>query len=129
MKIGIFAIGLNTYWGQFEGLLDNLMGYHKRIVDHISQFGAEVYDAGMVDDDGKAKAAGRTMVREEVDLVFVFISTYALSSTVLPVIQALGKKVILLNIQPTADLDFDTFNALGDRGLMTGAWLENSLIL
>lgn len=125
MKIGIFAIGLNTYWDQFEGLLKNLEGYHRRIVEHISSFGIEVFDAGMVDDEYKAKAAGKAMVREEVDLVFLYISTYALSSTVLPVLKAVGKKVILLNIQPSAGLDFDAFNALEDRGVMTGKWLEN----
>ncbi len=125
MKIGIFAIGLNTYWGQFEGLLDNLLDYHKKIVEHVNSFGVDVFDAGMVDDEDKARLAGKQMVQEEVDLIFLFISTYALSSTVLPVVQSLGKKVILLNIQPTAGLDFEAFNKLRDRGLMTGTWLEN----
>lgn len=125
MKIGIFAIGLNTYWDQFEGLLDNLKGYHQRIVEHLSSFGEDVFDAGMVDNEKKAQEVGKLMVREEVDLVFLYISTYALSSTVLPVLKAVGKKVILLNIQPTAGLDFDSFNDLGDRGVMTGKWLEN----
>jgi L-arabinose isomerase len=125
MKIGTFAIGLNTYWNQFDGLLENLEGYHGQLVRHISSFGMEVFDAGMVDDEEKARSAGKEMVREEVDLIFLFISTYALSSTVLPVLQAVGKKVILLNIQPTPGLDFKAFNALGDRGVMTGKWLEN----
>ena len=125
MKIGLFAIGLNTYWDQFDGLLDNLKGYHERILNHISSFGVDVFDGGMVDDEKKAKDIGKAMIREEVDLVFLFISTYALSSTVLPVLKAVGKKVILLNIQPSAVLDFDAFNALGDRGVMTGKWLEN----
>jgi len=113
MKIGTFAIGLNTYWNQFDGLLENLEGYHGQLVRHISSFGMEVFDAGMVDDEEKARSAGKEMVREEVDLIFLFISTYALSSTVLPVLQAVGKKVILLNIQPTPGLDFKAFNALG----------------
>lgn len=125
MKVGLFAIGLNTYWAQFDGLLDNLKSYHQKIVDHISSFNVEIYDGGMVDDEDKARVVGKQMVREEVDLIFLYISTYALSSTVLPVIQAVGKKVIMLNIQPTADLDFEAFNKLGDRGVMTGKWLEN----
>ena len=28
-KIGIFAVAHATYWDQFDGLLDNIMGYHK----------------------------------------------------------------------------------------------------
>ena len=27
MKAGLFSIGLDTYWAQFNGLLDNLIGY------------------------------------------------------------------------------------------------------
>lgn len=31
----------------------------------------------------------------------------------------------MLNLQPVAQLDYEKFNALGDRGLMTGVWLEH----
>jgi L-arabinose isomerase len=32
--------------------------------------------------------------------------------------------VIVLNLQPAAQLDYESFNKLGDRGKMTGIWLE-----
>jgi len=57
MKAGIFSIGLDTYWDQFDGLLDNLNGYHAQIRDRIAGMGAEMVDAGMVDNVGKAAAA------------------------------------------------------------------------
>ena len=31
----------------------------------------------------------------------------------------------MLNLQPVAQLDYEKFNALGDRGTMTGVWLEH----
>ena len=31
----------------------------------------------------------------------------------------------MLNLQLTAQLDYEAFNNLGDRGTMTGVWLEN----
>jgi L-arabinose isomerase len=37
-KVGLFGIGLDTYWSQFQGLLENLKGYQKYINDKISQF-------------------------------------------------------------------------------------------
>jgi L-arabinose isomerase len=46
-KVGLFGIGLDTYWSQFQGLLDNLKGYQKYINDKISQFDLEVVDVGM----------------------------------------------------------------------------------
>ena len=58
-------------------------------------------------------------------MIFLYVSTYALSSTVLPVVQQAGVPVVVLNLQPVPQLDYDKFNALGDRGLMTGVWLEH----
>ena len=46
-KIGIFGIGLDTYWDQFEGLLDRLKGYQKQIAGKMLEFGVEVVDAGL----------------------------------------------------------------------------------
>jgi L-arabinose isomerase len=58
-------------------------------------------------------------------VVFLFVSTYALSSTVLPLAQGVGVPIIVLNLQPVAAIDYDAFNSLGDRGLMTGEWLAH----
>ena len=125
MKSGLFSIGLDTYWPQFEGLKDRLLGYHAEIRRQIESFGTSVVDCGLIDDPAKARAAGRQLRTEGAELVFLFISTYALSSTVLPVVQEAGVPVVVLNVQPVARLDYGRFNALGDRGRMTGVWLEH----
>ena len=58
VKIGLFGVGLNTYWGQFEGLLDRLTGYRDRIKNKMLSYdNIEVIDAGMVDDIDKANDA------------------------------------------------------------------------
>ena len=72
-------------------------------------------DAGLVDNPVKAREAGRLFRSEGAEIVFLFISTYALSSTVLPAVQEAGLPVVVLNIQPVAQLDYEAFNALGDR--------------
>jgi L-arabinose isomerase len=125
MKIGLFSIGLDTYWDQFDGLLDNLNAYHAEIHDRIGAMGVDVIDAGMVDNTSKAQIAADLFKREDVEIIFLFISTYALSSTVLPVVQKAKVPVVILNIQPVAQLDYDHFNAMDDRGKMTGVWLEH----
>ena len=124
-KVGLFGIGLDTYWAQFDGLLDNLMEYQHQIKDKIAQFGVEVVDAGMVDNPVKAREAADFLKANDVEIVFLYVSTYALSSTVLPVAQKLKVPVIILNLQPVAELDYEAFNKLGDRGKMTGLWLEH----
>ena len=122
-KVGFFSIGLDTYWGQFEGLRDHLLGYHAQIRDRLAEKGT-VVDAGLVDTPDKARAAAAMFTDAAIDVVFLFVSTYALSSTVLPAIPK-GAFVVILNVQPVAQLDYAAFNALGDRGTMTGIWLEH----
>jgi L-arabinose isomerase len=125
MKVGLFSIGLDTYWDQFDGLLDNLNGYHAQIHDRIAAMGVDIIDAGMVDNTSKAQVAADLFKREDAEIIFLFISTYALSSTVLPVVQKAKVPVVILNIQPVAQLDYDQFNAMDDKGKMTGVWLEH----
>ena len=124
-KIGLFGIGLDTYWAQFDGLLDNLKGYQEQIKSRIAGFGVEVIDAGMVDSPVRAREAADFLKSQDVEIVFLYVSTYALSSTVLPVAQKLKVPVVILNLQPVANLDYEAFNKLGDRGKMTGVWLEH----
>lgn len=90
-KIGLFGTGLDTYWGQFDGLLDELKGYQARIRDRMERdAGVQVADAGMVDSPARALEAASLFVREQVDLVFLYMATYCLSSTILPVVQRLN---------------------------------------
>ena len=124
-KVGLMGIGLDTYWDQFDGLLDHLKSYQSEINLRIAGFGAEVIDAGMVDNPLRAREAASYLASNEIEVLFLYISTYALSSTVLPVAQKVNVPVILLNLQPVATLDYATFNKLNDRGKMTGLWLEH----
>ena len=125
IKIGLMGIGLDTYWGQFDGLLDHLTAYQNEISGKISAYGVTVVDAGMVDNPVRAREAASYLASQEIELLFLYISTYALSSTVLPVAQKVKVPVILLNLQPVATLDYAAFNNLNDRGKMTGLWLEH----
>ena len=124
-KIGLFGIGLDTYWGQFDGLLDRLKGYQQFIAEKMQGLGATVIDAGMVDSPEKAQLAGELLKENDVEMVFLYVSTYALSSTVLPVAQKVKVPVVILNLQPVPAIDYTTFNSLDDKGKMTGEWLAH----
>ena len=125
IKIGLMGVGLNTYWAQFAGLHDRLVGYQNQISDSLVALGADVEDVGLVDDVTKSADAAEKLNKGGVDALFIFISTYALSSTVLPVAQRVKVPIVLLNLQPTPCIDYDYINSLGDRGTMTGEWLAN----
>ncbi|MDC1364809.1 L-fucose/L-arabinose isomerase family protein [Algibacter sp.] len=125
IKVGLFGIGLDTYWPQFEGLLERLQGYQSQIADKMESFGVEVVNVGLVDSPIVAREKAQVLKTEDVDILFLYVSTYALSSTVLPVVQKVKCPIIILNIQPVAAIDYESFNALGDRGKMTGEWLAH----
>jgi len=125
IKIGLFGIGLDTYWPQFDGLLNKLKAYHSEIQNRLVSFQVDIIDAGIVDNPEKAGAAAKKFISEDVELIFLNISTYALSSTVLAVVKKMKVPVIVLNLQPVATIDYKAFNALNDRGKMTGEWLAH----
>lgn len=125
IKVGLFGIGLDTYWPQFEGLLERLEGYQQEIAAKMEGFGAKVVNVGLVDSPVVAREKAEVLKKEDVDILFLYVSTYALSSTVLPVVQKVKCPIVILNIQPVAAIDYKSFNALGDRGKMTGEWLAH----
>ncbi|MGC9950247.1 MAG: L-fucose/L-arabinose isomerase family protein [Bryobacteraceae bacterium] len=116
-RIGIFGIGLAAYWPQFPGMQERLEGYQRAVEDRVRGFGAEVLSAGLVDTPEGARAAGQLFHREDVDLILCYVATYATSAQVLPVVQKARAPVLVLNLQPSAALDYETAD--------TAEWLEN----
>jgi L-arabinose isomerase len=123
-KIGLFAIGLDAYWEQFQGLKERLESYLQIVEGKLSHMHPDIINAGLIDSVDKAFEAGKKFKTEDVDIIFLYVSTYALSSTVLPVVQRAKVPVIILNLSPEAAIDYDAFNALPDRTQMTGEWLS-----
>jgi L-arabinose isomerase len=116
-KIGVFGIGLAAYWPQFDGLKERLEGYQREVECRLAQFGGEVISAGLVDTAPAAVAAGDLFIRENVDLVVCYVATYATSSQVLPAVQQVKRPVLVLNLQPVPQLDYEN--------VTTGEWLAN----
>jgi len=116
-RVGVLGIGLEAYWGQFEGLRERIEGYQRRVEERVGALGADVVSAGLVDTAPKARAAGDAFAAAQVDLVLCHAVTYATSSQVLPAFQAAGVPVVLLGLQPTPALDYEATD--------TAEWLAN----
>ncbi|WP_165020351.1 L-fucose/L-arabinose isomerase family protein [Dysgonomonas sp. ZJ279] len=124
LKVGVVGIGLDTYWTQFDQLLNHLQSYQNTIAANMQQEEIDIINVGIIDNMDKALIAKTKMIVEEVDIIFLYVSTYALSSTILPLVQQLNKFVVILNIQPASRIDIDRLNSLPDRKDRTGMWLE-----
>ncbi|MBA4493361.1 arabinose isomerase [Paenactinomyces guangxiensis] len=115
-RVGLYSIGLEAYWSQFEGLRERLIEYGKFIEKRMGKFG-EIYNFGLVDSESKAREAGEWFNRQNVDLIFCHSATYSTSASVLPVHQICKKPVIVLNLQPTERLNY--------AKTTTGEWLAH----
>jgi len=102
---------------------ERLEDYVTRVAQRLQLPGVSVVNLGLVDSAEKGFAAGHRFRREDVDLIFLYVTTYALSSTVLPAVRRARVPVIVLNLQPEAAIYYAEFNRLGDRTKMTGEWL------
>ncbi|MFP4697826.1 MAG: arabinose isomerase [Eubacteriales bacterium] len=115
-KVGLYTVGLRAYWSQFEGLKERLEGYGKFIEEKIAEYG-EVYNYGLVDDEVTGRTAGEWFNEKNVDIVLCHSATYVTSSSVLPVHQICKSPVVVLNLQPTPEMNYGKTT--------TGEWLAN----
>ena len=123
LRVGICGIGLEAYWSQFAGLEDRLKGYVAQVAFRLERPGVEVVNLGLVDTPQRSREAGHACRCNDIDVLFLYVTTYALSNTVLPLVQRAGVPVVVLNLQPGAAIDYAAFNKLTDRTAMTGEWL------
>ncbi len=123
LTVGLFAVGLDTYWAQFQGLKERLQDYTGQVARKLAAPHLRVVNLGLIDTPEKAVEAGHEFRRADVALIFLYVATYALPSTVHPVVRRAKVPVIILNLSPAAAIDYNWFNRLGDRTKMTGEWL------
>lgn len=125
LRVGLCGIGLDAYWSQFAGLEERLKGYVAQVAERLTRPGVQVVNLGLVDAPARSSEAGRQCRREDIDVLFLYVTTYALSNTVLPLVQRAGVPVVVLNLQPEPAIDYKSFNKLEDRTAMTGEWLAH----
>ena len=105
-RIGVFAVAHATYWDQFEGLLDNIMGFQADFCTMVEKNDVEVVDFGMIDSSEKAFEAVPKMLAADVDVIFCNMVTYATSSVFAPIIKQVDKPMVLVALQPRKAMDY-----------------------
>ncbi len=115
-RIGLYAVGHAHYWEQFGGLLNRLLGYGRFIEQRISAWG-DVENVGMIDGEAVARSAAERFHAANVDLIFCHAATYAMSASHIHIAQQCRRPVVVLNLQPTAAMDYERTS--------TGEWLAH----
>ncbi|ROR27349.1 L-arabinose isomerase [Mobilisporobacter senegalensis] len=109
-RIGVFAVGHETYWGQFEGLLDSLMGYHEEFKNIVDKNEVEIIDFGMIDTSEASYKALNRIKESNVDILLCNMVTYAISATFAPIIRDANVPIILVALQPRKAMDYSKAN-------------------
>lgn len=123
LRVGLLGLGLEAYWQQFDGLEARLLGYLAEVEQRLAQPSRVVINLGLIDSVSKGIEAGHSCRQNDIDILLVYVTTYALSATVLPVILRAKVPVIFLNLQPALAIEYEHFNKMTNRTAMTGEWL------
>ena len=116
-RIGIYTMGLKAYWSQFPTLHDRMIEYGSFIAKKIAEMDAEVFFYGLVDCEEEGRKCGEYFNSNNVDLIFAHAGTYVTSACVLPIHQICSAPVVVLNLQPAAQINY--------LKTSTGEWLAH----
>lgn len=105
-NVGILSVGLDTYWGQFPGLLDEMNKKTAVLVEKVRSYSVTVRDFGMVDNSQKAYEVLPELKAADLDVLFVDMVTYATSATFGPVVREMECPVVLVALQPLHAMDY-----------------------
>lgn len=115
VKVGLVAGGLGTYWPQFPHLLPQLQDSARYVSEQLATMDVELVDVGFISDAQEGAAAAEKLRAAGCDLIVMFLTTYMTSSMIIPIAQRAKAPVLLINLQPTEQMDHANFD--------TGAWL------
>lgn len=105
-RAGLMGVGLDTYWEQFPGLLDELMKKMGVLEQKLAANQLEVISFGMVDNAQRAFEALPKIKAADLDILFVDMLTYATSATFGAIVREMNIPVVLVALQPLAALDY-----------------------
>ncbi len=105
-KIGIVTLGHYIYFQQFEALREELMQKSDHFEKLLEPNTCDIVNAGYVDCVDNAFKAVQAFKKEDLDLLFIILSTYVPSAVCAPFARYLDVPQILVAIQPLEHLDY-----------------------
>jgi L-arabinose isomerase len=105
-RVGVFGVGHHTYWGQFDGMLEEMHRKMRVFEQKAARNGVEVVSLGLVDQAKAAYALRDRVKREQLDLLFCDMVTYATSATFGILIRDLDIPIVLVALQPLQAMDY-----------------------
>ena len=105
-KIALVSLGHYIYFQQFSDLKAELMQKGEAFKTYLDPARCDVVDAGYIDCVEDAFQAVQNLKKEDVDLLFILLSTYLPSAVCAPFARYLNIPQVLVGIQPLEHLDY-----------------------
>ncbi len=105
-RIGFVSLGHYIYFQQFEGLKEELIQKGERVKKYMYRESCELVDLGYVDCADGAMERAKQARREDLDLLFILLSTYVTSAACVPFMKYVDCPHVLLAVQPLDHLDY-----------------------
>ncbi|MFA7344084.1 MAG: L-fucose/L-arabinose isomerase family protein [Terrimicrobiaceae bacterium] len=105
-RAGLLGIGHHVYWGQFDGLLDEMHRKLRHVKGLIESHGVEVAEFGLLDTAQKAYDAVSKIQAADIDILFVDMVTYGTSSTFGILCREIHVPIVLVALQPLPAMDY-----------------------
>ena len=102
----VISVGLDTYWAQFPGLLEELRKKTEVFLAKLRAHSVTPVDFGMIDNSTKAYEALPKIKASDPDILFVDMVTYATSATFAVMVRELRCPVVLVALQPLSRMDY-----------------------
>lgn len=105
-KVGILGVGHHTYWDQFEGLREQLNEKLNTFEGIVKANLVETVNFGISDCAETAYEIVLKIKRENLDLLFIDMVTYATSSAVAAIFREINVPIVLVALQPQKAMDY-----------------------
>ena len=116
-RIGIMACGHKEYWPQFPGIKDELLKNVSVFEGYVRESGAEVVDCRFVDTTEDAYELGVEFKKSDIDLLFVYLTTYVASGRYMQGALRADCPIVLVGLQRPLNLSEEfTLQAMTGAG-------------
>lgn len=105
-KIGVVSLGHYIYFQQFEDLREELEIKSDEFISMIDKNLYDIFYAGYIDNVESSFNAVQDIKKQDIDILFVILSTYVPSAVAFPFIFYIDAPHVLVAIQPKNHLDY-----------------------
>jgi L-arabinose isomerase len=115
-NIGIMLCGHKEYWPQFPGMKEAMIEYSKLFENLVRSSGVNLFEPVFVETVEESYQAGIEFKSKDIDLLFVYLTTYVASGRYMQGALAADCPVVIVGVQNKSNIEGMTMQRLTTHG-------------